>query len=483
MNIGLLVSELEDQEVKKICIGAYQAARDKKVNLIILPGKYLYTEASKESPYDYQHASIFDYARSEDFDALIIDIERIGRNVPILKKEAFLKKFSDKPFLTLTEQEGFDSVNCVRTDHNEFEQLGYEAVCDAIFYAEKKELPKAEPIQNFTFVEKTEADALSLLSKFGYCTLHMKYPAEKAYDVLVETARDEGVNSCGIFLFDKKVVNTIKYWWELPKSIVTKGLVVDGKTRELDNENSCLETGKVFSEFTSKRSKTLIVGDIFVGEYQLGLLVSEVNEVFFADYLFENFCSLVTGASRVTYLESVLKRTNEALCEVQEELARDDSVLDHIGAEDYLTGGLNRRGFFAKAYDFLKENFRPNTYAIVAYIHMDSLKGINDMFGHEEGDRAVKRVAGILEEVFEGCIYGRIRGNEFAVLAITEDQDKADNIREEMSLQNAKLLLDTTRYMNHLQYAICEFGYDEKLSLREMLKETDENLQKLRVNE
>ena len=102
MNIGLLVSELEDQEVKKICIGAYQAARDKKVNLIILPGKYLYTESSKESPYDYQHASIFDYARSEDFDALIIDIERIGRNVPILKKEAFLKKFSDKPFLTLT---------------------------------------------------------------------------------------------------------------------------------------------------------------------------------------------------------------------------------------------------------------------------------------------------------------------------------------------------------------------------------------------
>ena len=104
------------------------------------------------------------------------------------------------------------------------------------------------------------------------------------------------------------------------------------------------------------------------------------------------------------------------------------------------------------------------------------------MFGHEEGDRAVKRVSSILEEVFDGCIYGRIRGNEFAVLEITDDQDRADSIREEMSVQNAKLLADTKRYMNHLQYSICEFGYDEKLSLRDMLKETDENLQRIRAN-
>ena len=39
MNIGLLVSELEDSEVKRICFGAYRAARDKDVTLVIFPGK------------------------------------------------------------------------------------------------------------------------------------------------------------------------------------------------------------------------------------------------------------------------------------------------------------------------------------------------------------------------------------------------------------------------------------------------------------
>jgi len=131
----------------------------------------------------------------------------------------------------------------------------------------------------------------------------------------------------------------------------------------------------------------------------------------------------------------------------------------------------------------LKEEFKPGNYAIVSYIHMESLKTINSMFGKEEGDRAVKRVAGILKEVFEDkSIYGRIRGDEFAVLEITEEQGKAESLREEMSVQNAKLLTDNTRYMNHLQYSICEFGHDENLSLREMLKETDENLQRIKGN-
>ena len=106
MNIGLLISELEDQEVKKICIGASQAAREKKVTLCIMPGKYLVSEKEDENPYDYQHAAVFDYAADFSFDALIVDIDRIGKNAPILKREAFLKKFGSLFVNTAAEAEG-----------------------------------------------------------------------------------------------------------------------------------------------------------------------------------------------------------------------------------------------------------------------------------------------------------------------------------------------------------------------------------------
>jgi len=484
MNIGLLVSELEDREVKKICIGACQAAKDKDVTLVIMPGKYLVGDNSdvEDKEKILQQSAVFDYADSSDFDALIIDAGKIGLKTTILKKEAFLKKFENIPVLTLTEQEGFVNVNPVQSDNFKFEQLGYEAVCDAVFYVKNQVVPPSESQKQFSFVEVPDQEAIRVLSQLGNHLLHKKYDSEKAYEEFTKLAIINGINNCGIFTYNKKIRNTLKYPWERPAEINMKSVVINGKEMEFGSETMTVDTGRIISNFTKDSSKILIMGTLFVGDYQLGVIVSEFAPGLLIDYYFDSIISLTTGISRLSYLEKSLDKTLGELYEVQEELARDDSVLDHIGDQDYLTGGLNRRGFFAKAYDLLKEKFESGTNAVVAYIHMESLKRINDMYGHEEGDRAVKRIAGILEEVFSGCIYGRIRGDEFAVLVITNEDGKAETLRQEMSNQNAKLLTESNRYINHLQYSICEFGHEENLSLREMLKETDENLQRIKGN-
>ena len=115
--------------------------------------------------------------------------------------------------------------------------------------------------------------------------------------------------------------------------------------------------------------------------------------------------------------------------------------------------------------------------------------GNADSRTHDYGDQAKqivedsrKKVAQIREEVFSDGVYGRIRGDEFAVIVVADEEGKAESLREEMSEQNAKLLAEPSRYINHLQYSICEFSHEENLSLREMLKETDENLQKIKGN-
>lgn len=479
MNIGLLVSELEDRDVKKICIGASQAARDKDVTLCVLPGKYLQAEAEDDNPYAYQYAALFDYARDFGFDALIIDIDRIGKKVPILKKESLLKKFEGIPLLTLSEVEGFVCVNEITNDRDQLEQLGYEAVCDVIVFKEKGKLPVPEQAKTFNFVEKDAAEALNVLFRISNPLLHRKYPDEKVYEVISKTFAAEGIKNSAVLLYDTKIRNTIKYWWNKPETILCKSRLVNGIVPE-NNENDIIKTSEVIDSITHGKAKVLIAGSLFVGEYQLGLVITEFTSDYYIDHFQDNLLSIITGTSRVSYLEKELKKTNEELYEVQEELARDDSVLDHIGDQDYLTGGLNRRGFFAKAYDLLKDNFGPGKCAVVAYIHMESLKGINDMYGHEEGDRAVKKVSGILEKVFENSIYGRIRGDEFAVIEISDEEGKAESFRQEMSTQNANLLSESSRYINHLQYSICEFSYEENLSLREMLKETDDNLKRIK---
>ena len=483
MNIGLLVTELEDEEVKKICIGADKAAKEKDVNLIIIPGKYILSdEKSVDKPYDYQYSALFDYANSKDFDALIIDIERIGSKTTILKKEAFLKKFENIPILTLTEQEGYPFVNPVEDETNKFKQLGYEAVCDAVFFVKNQIVPPTEGPQNFDMGEKPDTYALNILSDMCYQLFHKKYDAGKAYSSFISLGIEQGIKNSAILLFEKKVRNTIKYPWVMPENICVKSAIMNGQEMLFTDGKMEVGTDSIFSSVNKGKSGSFILGDIFVGEYQLGLMIYEFHPDNLVGYFYTNMTSLITGVSRLSYLERELEKTTEELYEVQEELARDDSVLDHIGDQDYLTGGLNRRGFFAKAYDLLKDNFVDGKYAVVTYIHMESLKRINDMYGHEEGDRAVKRVAKVLEEVFEGCIYGRIRGDEFAVIMIEDEEGRSESLREEMQSQNAKLLEEPGRYINHLQYSICEFSHEENLSLREMLKETDENLKRIKGN-
>ncbi len=483
MNIGLLVTEFEDREVKKLVIGADKAARDKNVTLVILPGKYILSDdKSGDKPFDYQYSAIFDYAKSADFDALIIDIDRIGSKTTILKREAFLKKFEGIPVLTLTEQEDYPCVNAVGDVQDKFMQLGYEAVCDAVFYVKNQVLPPAEAPQTFSFVEVPESAMLSVLSEASYLLFHKKYESDKAYEIFTGIGLKNGVKNSGVLLYDKKIRNTTKYPWEMPEEICIKSAVIGGHEVNFSGENMHVDTKKIVSTFSKDKRNTFILGNLFVGENQIGLVISEFIEGVLVDYYFENLVSLITGVSRLSYIERELEKTTEELYEVQEELARDDSVLDHIGDQDYLTGGLNRRGFFAKAYDLLKEKFVDGKYAVVTYIHMESLKQINTMYGHEEGDRAVKRVAEILEEVFSGCIYGRIRGDEFAVIMIEDEEGRAESLRDEMQSQNAKLLNDPGRYINHLQYAVCEFSHEENLSLREMLKETDENLKRIKGN-
>lgn len=483
MNIGLLVTELEDQEVKRICRGAAKAAADNNVTLCIIPGKYLpKTGSSDIDEFDYQFTALFDYATSDEFDALIIDAERICSRTTILKKEAFLKKFEEKPLLTLTPQDGYSHVNQVLDDEFYFEQLGYEAVCDIIFYKKNQVLPPECEKQLFEERVSDSEKAMAALGEMSYLIFTKKYDAGEAFSFYNRIGLKNGVKTSAILLYDEMTKNTVKYPWKIPAQICIKSGVIDGDELDASQGTMLIGTDRILSTFTRGTNRTLIMGDLFISEYQLGIYIHEFMDSDLSPFFSTNLMSIITGMCRVAHLERQLKKTTDELYEVQEELARDDSVLDHIGDVDYLTGGLNRRGFFAKAYDLLKENFTEGRYAVVAYIHMESLKRINQMFGHDEGDRAVKKVAEILGEIFAGSVCGRIRGDEFAVIEIADDEGTSDTLRERMSMQNSKLLAESGRYINHLQYAICEFSYEDNLSLREMLKETDKNLRKLKGN-
>jgi two-component system, cell cycle response regulator len=88
-----------------------------------------------------------------------------------------------------------------------------------------------------------------------------------------------------------------------------------------------------------------------------------------------------------------------------------------LAVNDELTGLLNRRGFLLLAEHQRSLADRKGTSLGLVFIDVDRFKSINDSCGHEEGDRALKELAGLLHRTFRRSdVVARLGGDEFIVL-------------------------------------------------------------------
>ena len=101
----------------------------------------------------------------------------------------------------------------------------------------------------------------------------------------------------------------------------------------------------------------------------------------------------------------------------------ENAVLFHAAYEDPLTGLSNRAAWDEK----MKEvDEQPGPFCVIS-LDLDGLKGVNDTWGHEAGDRLIKGFARCLADAFsEPHFLARIGGDEFCVIMenVTEEEVK-----------------------------------------------------------
>lgn len=94
---------------------------------------------------------------------------------------------------------------------------------------------------------------------------------------------------------------------------------------------------------------------------------------------------------------------------------------------DDLTALYNRRYFYQFAEKLLKETSRQNCLAL---LDIDFFKMINDKFGHEAGDQALKQVASLLRSSFKDYSVSRVGGEEFAIVLTDVNLDQAFSLMD-----------------------------------------------------
>ncbi|MDX9822210.1 MAG: diguanylate cyclase [Syntrophales bacterium] len=113
-----------------------------------------------------------------------------------------------------------------------------------------------------------------------------------------------------------------------------------------------------------------------------------------------------------------------------------EAELLYLAITDPLTGLYNRRGFVILTEQQFRMAVRTNHPMLVFFADMDRLKDINDRYGHEEGDRAIKEAAEILRETFRGSdVIARVGGDEFAVLVINAAVLTPETIQQRLENQ------------------------------------------------
>lgn len=133
------------------------------------------------------------------------------------------------------------------------------------------------------------------------------------------------------------------------------------------------------------------------------ILVSRSGREFFIE---DSAAPIITADGRLTGVVLVFRDVTEKNIKQRE--------IEYLSIHDFMTGLYNRRYFVERMAEMDTASHYPLGVVMTDF---NGLKILNDAFGHDLGDVALKRIAEVLTKTFRNeDVIARIGGDEFAVL-------------------------------------------------------------------
>jgi len=153
-----------------------------------------------------------------------------------------------------------------------------------------------------------------------------------------------------------------------------------------------------------------------------------------------------------------------------------------LANRDYLSGAFNRRFLFDSGNNIFKKAKRKKENVAVAMLDIDHFKNINDHFGHDIGDIAIKRTVKIINSCLrDSDLMVRFGGEEFCFLLenISKEDTKILFERIRDTFEKNVINIDDNALIFTVSIGIC---YGMENDLEAMIKKSDENLYQAKKN-
>lgn len=230
-----------------------------------------------------------------------------------------------------------------------------------------------------------------------------------------------GIKSSSIFFYDEPIRHRKNSLWEMPEVISLMGNQEEGWIDIPKKNNRKVPWKDIFrSNLVPDRPRISVANIIASNEMQYGIFICEAepNKYRFIHSIVSQLCTSIRMNLLVRSLESSLS-----------EEKTHNAFLSEISMTDELTHIYNRRGFYYYADQVLANPTNKGKYAYLIFADLNNLKKINDIFGHEDGDYAIRQIAEVLTDALAPkSIVSRIGGDEFAALTVTDAADYSEDI-------------------------------------------------------
>lgn len=291
------------------------------------------------------------------------------------------------------------------------------------------------------------------------------------YEALMERFRFMQVNNAYLFLLQEPRINCSIGDWNCPDELMLVAKIENGviskveETEKLNRENG-------FRDIILWEScKNMAVYALFAGKRMYGVMTCEMTE----DNITSMYSASLHIGSAFQFIE-LTKNQRKIQAELEQamtEIKNKNDILNMLSEKDELTKLYNRRGFLENAMTLISG--AKNNFLLCIYADLDHLKQINDQFGHQEGDFAIKQAAKYMQDSLKSSdVIGRIGGDEFAALAIIKNENMAVEIRDKIIL-NSKLFNQSSDkpYYVDLSIGYAVYKWSEGLELNQMLSTAD----------
>ena len=322
-------------------------------------------------------------------------------------------------------------------------------------------------------------DATYMMEAFFRDTMQFAGNSELNYSKIFDNLDFLGIENAFLYLYDEPLSYMQGEIFEIPQTLNLKACLLDGKTIKVpQNKQKILKENIFYNDYLDwKDFSKLYIFPVYAENYLYGVVICDIKPFGFSKA--ELFVNQISAAIRMFQLRI---QNNKIMNEYEESMRRlkeNNITLDTMTKTDPLTGLNNRRGFFMR-YEKMRLLCPSDTSSmLVGYADMNNLKIINDRFGHDEGDYALKSIGSVLTDfvtMYNGFA-ARIGGDEFAfTIAVPTDGDLTEYRKELQELFDDFNKKSIKQYIVSASVGFSLINKGDDITIEDALNSADEKL-------